>query len=666
MTINFIATALTLLTLFPYAINAQPKAYSENISIQRLLGIKQGTFRIAKDPRDNTLYLLRQNGIIERVTIPKGADAAVTEQVYNSSDHQSRGTTGFAIGPDGSFYLSSNRNGPADGGIGPIARGEIIDSETGERKWVFINPESAPKNTPLEQILSANNLALDKTTNTRYVVKKNGDITLAPSGTVYTSSDHGMKSASGLFIDEQGVFYVYAKLDYSNHNIATITKGQVDSLTGEISWFTLAETDPFELCDCIFNHKVNGLVISPDNQYLFVNSGSRTDHGEVQSTNNRFPDLRETDLTAVILRLPTNSRDLKLPNDRSTLKAQGLLFAEGLRNAYDLAFAPNGDLFGTENGPDRDMAEELNWLRLGHHYGFPWRMGLEENPQQYTDYQPANDYLLPAGFNAVRNGFYKNDPGFPAPPQTFTDPVLNAGPDADSYRDAVDGLIKDASKEGIPFGTFTAHRSPLGLIFDVSNSAGKPYTGDGFVLSWTEGDPNGDSVNGPFMDASQDLLHLKLVKIGDNYQAEVTRIVDGFSNPIDAAMIENKIYVIEWGGSRGLWEITLPESNIDTAIKNPEQAEPYQFRLDQNYPNPFNSQTHIEFTLEMGNNISLEIYSVSGQLIRTLVEQYMDKGHHTFVWDGRNDKGNLVGSGTYQYKVTAGQIVKTRQLTFLK
>ena len=94
--------------------------------------------------------------------------------------------------------------------------------------------------------------------------------------------------------------------------------------------------------------KSMALAVSPDNQCLFVNSGSRTDHGEVQSTNNRFPDLRETDLTAVILRLPTNSRDLKLPNDRSALKAKGLLFAEGLRNAYDLAFAPNGDLFGGE------------------------------------------------------------------------------------------------------------------------------------------------------------------------------------------------------------------------------------------------------------------------------------------------------------------------------
>ena len=666
MTIIVIATTLTLLASFPQTLNAQPKAYSDNIAIQRLLGVKQGTFRIAKDPRDNTLYLLRQNGIIERVIIPKSGDTAVTEQVYSASDHQSRGTTGFAIGPDGSFYLSANRNGPADGGIGPIARGELINSDTGERRWSFIDPDSAPENTPLEQILSSNNLALDKSTNTRYVVKRNGDVTLAPSGTVYTSADHKMRSASGLFIDEQGVFYIYTRLDYSNHNIATITKGQNDPLTGEVSWFTLAETDPFELCDCIFNHKVNGLAVSPDNRYLFVNSGSRTDHGEIQSTNNRFPNLRETDLTAVVLRLPTNSRALKLPNDRNTLKAQGLLFAEGLRNAYDLAFAPNGDLFGTENGPDRDMAEELNWLRPGHHYGFPWRMGLENNPQQYSNYQPANDYLLPASFNAVRNGFYRNDPKFPTPPQAFTDPVLNIGPDADSYRDPVDGLVKDASKEGVPFGTFTAHRSPLGLVFDVSNSAGKPYTGDGFVLSWTEGDPNGDNVNGPFMDASQDLLHLSLEKKGNNYQAQVTRVVDGFINPIDAAMIKNKIYVIEWGGSRGLWEITLPEANTDTGVKGTERATPNKFRLAQNYPNPFNGQTHIKLTLEAGNETSLQIFSVAGQLVRTLADQYIGEGSHTFVWDGRNDNGRLVASGNYHYQVTIGRLVKTRQLTLLK
>jgi hypothetical protein len=60
------------------------------------------------------------------------------------------------------------------------------------------------------------------------------------------------------------------------------------------------------------------------------------------------------------------------------------------------------------------------------------------------------------------------------------------------------------------------------------------------------------------MDPSQDLVDLNLTNIGTNYQARVTRIVGGFSNPIDAAVISNKIYVIEYGGSQGVWEITFP------------------------------------------------------------------------------------------------------------
>ena len=284
---------------------------------------------------------------------------------------------------------------------------------------------------------------------------------------MYTAIDHGFSRASALFIDADGVFYVLKRIDLSSYNIATITKGEVDPSSGERTWFTLAETAPYERCDCIFNHEVNGLVVSPDNRSLFINSGSRTDHGEIQDGNRQFPDLRETALTAIVLRVPTDARDLVLPNDRDALRAQGFLYAEGLRNAYDLAFAPNGDLFATENGPDRDMAEELNWLREGHHYGFPWRMGLEDTPQQFPDYDPASDFLLPARFTAVREGYYHNDPTYPPPPRDFTEPVINLGPDADAYRDPADGHLKDASEEGVRFGTFTAHRSPLGLVFDA-------------------------------------------------------------------------------------------------------------------------------------------------------------------------------------------------------
>ena len=94
-----------------------------------------------------------------------------------------------------------------------------------------------------------------------------------------------------------------------------------------------------------------------------------------------------------------------------------LLYAEGVRNSFDLAFAGNGDLFATENSADRDNPEELNWIREGHHFGFPWRMGNLDNPQQFPAYDPSADLLLPSSFNAVRNGFYRNDPDYLSEPR---------------------------------------------------------------------------------------------------------------------------------------------------------------------------------------------------------------------------------------------------------
>jgi hypothetical protein len=79
------------------------------------------------------------------------------------------------------------------------------------------------------------------------------------------------------------------------------------------------------------------------------------------------------------------------------------------------------------------------------------------------------------------------------------------------------------------------------------------------MLSWNPGDPIDDNTPGPFKDPSQDLVDLALTLLGGtNYQVCVTRVVGAFSNPIDAAIISNRVYVIEYGGSQGIWEITFP------------------------------------------------------------------------------------------------------------
>ena len=328
--------------------------------------------------------------------------------------------------------------------------------------------------------------------------------------------------------------------------------------TGARVWSLLAQTEPYPRSRTAFDHLMSGLAVSPDGNFLYVNSGSRTDHGEIESTGGIYPNLRETGLTAKILRVPASGSNLILTNDLDALRRAGYVFAEGTRNAFSLAFAPNGDLFATDNGPDRDMSDELNWIRAGQHFGFPWRMGGAANPQQFPGYNPATDLLLDSRYVAVSGGTYQNDPTFPPPPTNFFEPVINIGPDADSYRDPSDGSIKDASSLGQTINTFTAHRSPLGLVFDAAAAMAPPYQQHGFMLSWNPGDPTGNSVAGPFMDPSQDLVDLNLTKIGTNYLARVTRIAGGFSNPIDAAIISNKIYVVEYGGSQGVWEITFP------------------------------------------------------------------------------------------------------------
>ncbi len=417
-------------------------------------------------------------------------------------------------------------------------------------------------------------LARDPRNSTLYYLKNNGDIysvslkndSSSSSTQMYSAVDHGIAgSALGMAIGPDGTIYVVGSTNSGNSIVARIMKGVPDA-GGVRVWSLLAQTEAYPASRSAYDHLMSGMVVSPDGLWLYLNSGSRTDHGEIESTGGIYPNLRETALTAKIFRLPASGTNLFLTNDLTALRSAGYVYAEGTRNAFDLAFAPNGDLFATDNGPDRDMSDELNWIREGRHFGFPWRMGGADNPQQFPNYNPTNDLLLNPQFFGIQSGFYQNDPAFPPPPTNFFEPVINLGPDADSYRDPVDGSIKDASNLGQTLGTFTAHRSPLGLVFDTSAALAPPFQQHGFMLSWSQGDPTGQSIAGPFMDPGQDLVDLDLNAISNNYQAHVTRVVGGFSNPIDAEILGNKIYVIEYGGSQGIWEITFPPARARLAI----------------------------------------------------------------------------------------------------
>lgn len=410
-------------------------------------------------------------------------------------------------------------------------------------------------------------IAKDPRDSSLYILLLNGDIhhlefqgeSSATLSLAHAAAEHGQESAQGFAIGPDGAFYIVGNEIAAGRTESVIMRGVPDGAGGR-TWSTVARTDSYPRSNTAFDHVFNAVAVSPDGQQLYVNSGSRTDHGEVQSASGKHPGMREISLTARIFRLPADGTNIRLENDENQLRQNGYVFAEGVRNAFSLAFDRSGNLFSTENGPDRDNSDALLWLREGRHYGFPWRLGGEDNPQQFPDYDPAADHLLNADFIAVSSGFYHNDPTFPAPPSgvTFTDPIINYGPDAASYRDPETGAIRDGAAENRGIHSFTSHRSPLGLVFDTRGALAAPYRFGGFVLGWNEGDPDGDSVAGPFRDPGQDLLHLDLRLRGDNYEMNARRIVEGFSNPVDAEIIGNRIYVVEFGGDYGIWEITLP------------------------------------------------------------------------------------------------------------
>jgi hypothetical protein len=104
---------------------------------------------------------------------------------------------------------------------------------------------------------------------------------------------------------------------------------------------------------------------------------------------------------------------------------------------------------------------------------------------------------------------------------------------------------------------------------------------------------------------------------------------------------------------------------IVTSVEEIAPAPPAS-RLLRNYPNPFNPLTRISFRLERDAQASLRVYDVQGRLIRTIVEGYLAAGPRTVEWDGTDDRGLPVSSGTYYLRLQGGGTYVSRTINLLK
>jgi hypothetical protein len=106
--------------------------------------------------------------------------------------------------------------------------------------------------------------------------------------------------------------------------------------------------------------------------------------------------------------------------------------------------------------------------------------------------------------------------------------------------------------------------------------------------------------------------------------------------------------------------------NSDPDVGAPVVDARFGFQLSQASPNPFTKNTTINFSIASKGPVSVEVYNILGQKVRTLVDEIMEPNAYSRDWDGRDDAGARVSNGIYFYKMVSGDFSDTKKAVLLR
>jgi hypothetical protein len=105
---------------------------------------------------------------------------------------------------------------------------------------------------------------------------------------------------------------------------------------------------------------------------------------------------------------------------------------------------------------------------------------------------------------------------------------------------------------------------------------------------------------------------------------------------------------------------------ILTGVHVADPGVPFTYDLKQNYPNPFNPSTTIDFAIAGKDFVKIQVFDILGKLVTTLVSNNWTPGKYTVTWRGDDQKGQLVASGMYFYRLQAGSFTSIKKMLLLK
>lgn len=106
--------------------------------------------------------------------------------------------------------------------------------------------------------------------------------------------------------------------------------------------------------------------------------------------------------------------------------------------------------------------------------------------------------------------------------------------------------------------------------------------------------------------------------------------------------------------------------NAASPIEDRQPSAPAGFLLDPPYPNPFNPETRVAFSVETAEWVNLTVFGLGGREVAVLVDGRVTAGTHTVRWNGHDDAGQAVASGTYLMRLRAGGQTAVRRAVLVR
>jgi hypothetical protein len=205
------------------------------------------------------------------------------------------------------------------------------------------------------------------------------------------------------------------------------------------------------------------------------------------------------------------------------------------------------------------------------------------------------------------------------------------------------------------------------FVVQKDSSQTKPtivgFDGAGMMVAWVEYFTEDSDIYYNYMNANGDL-------VPNSNGVTLSGAAKSQYGPRGVELNDTAVVVWADGRSSGKTEIlglyAMRVSNETVSLNDPVAPSVTRPTLRQNYPNPFNPHTSIALTMPTSGKIQLKIYNAKGQMVKTLFDGALEKGEHSFTWDGKDSNGNSVSSGVYFYSAQNASGTQSRKMLLMK